>query len=55
MKDSIIYIATSTTLSSESGNSGKKKRSAYIKKQKDNDVAASLLKLGNECNKIIKE
>lgn len=32
MEDIITYISTSATFSSESGNSGKKQRSAYVKK-----------------------
>ena len=55
MKDSNTNTATSASLVNESGNSGKKKRSAFIKKQKDNEIASALLKIGNERNKILKD
>ena len=55
MKISSTNTATSASFVSESGNSGKKKRSAFIKMQKENEIASALLKIGNERNKILKD
>lgn len=55
MEDRKTQVATLAALSRESGAIGKKKKSGYIKQQRDNEVASALLKLRIVFNKLLKD